>query len=245
MNPWYASWFDSPFYPMLYKHRDEQEAADFLDLLLQKIKVPKGGRILDLACGRGRHSRFLHSRGMQVHGVDLSPRSIQEANLLSSEGLSFELRDMRMPWSRPEFDLALSLFTSFGYFDTDEENGQVLETLRSAVHADGWVVLDFFNSQKVLSELLEEEKEQRQIEEYTFCTHKWVDNGRVQKEIRVNTSEQEWQFSERVRAYSLSDLVLMSEKAGLELKQIWGNYALEAFDKDSSDRCILLMTPRL
>lgn len=230
---------------MLYKHRDEQEAAIFLDRLLQKIRVPIGSRILDLACGRGRHSRFLHSRGMQVHGVDLSPRSIQEANLLSSVGLSFELRDMRIPWSRPEFDLALSLFTSFGYFDTDEENGQVLETLRSAVHANGWVVLDFFNSQKVLNDLVEEEKEQRQIEAYTFYTHKWADNGSVKKEIRVHSSEQDWQFSERVRAYSLSELILMSERAGLELKQIWGNYSLEAYDKDISDRCILLMTPRL
>jgi len=245
MDPWYASWFDSPFYPMLYRHRDEQEAAAFLDRLLQEIQLPQGSRILDLACGRGRHSRFLHSKGMIVHGVDLSPRSIGEATLLSADGLSFEVRDMRTPWTSPDFDLALSLFTSFGYFDTDEENRRVLETLRSAVHTSGFVVLDFFNSQKVLKALGEVEKEQKQIGDYSFHIHKWIDTDRVVKEIRVQSPEQDWHFSERVRAYSLEDLMALSEQADLEINQIWGGYSLEAFNPDASDRSILLMTPRL
>jgi len=229
---------------MLYRHRDEQEAASFLDRLLEKIKIPRGSRILDLACGRGRHARFLHSRGMNVHGVDLSPSSIVEANLLCVPGLSFELKDMRMPWPKPEFDLALSLFTSFGYFDTDEENRKVLETLRSAIYPSGYVLLDFFNSHKVLNGLLGGEAEQKQIGEFTFCTKKWADEGWVEKEIRVQSSEQEWVFTERVRAYSLPELILLTELEGLEIQKIWGNYELKDFDNAVSDRCILLMNPR-
>jgi len=149
-----------------------------------------------------------------------------------------------MPWPKPEFDLALSLFTSFGYFDTDEENRKVLETLRSAIYPSGYVLLDFFNSHKVLNGLLGGEAEQKQIGEFTFCTKKWADEGWVEKEIRVQSSEQEWVFTERVRAYSLPELILLTELEGLEIQKIWGNYELKDFDNAVSDRCILLMNPR-
>jgi cyclopropane fatty-acyl-phospholipid synthase-like methyltransferase len=245
MNPWYASWFDSPFYPLLYKHRDEQEAADFLDLLLQKLKLPQKSRILDLACGRGRHSRFLHSRGMQVHGVDLSPSSISDANLLATQGLSFEIRDMRMPWPNPTFDLALSLFTSFGYFDSDEENGKVLKALRTAIHPGGFVLLDFFNSQKVLAGLGQVEQQQQQIGGYTFFTQKRADKGSIVKDIQVKSADKEWEFTERVRAYSKQELILLCTAAGLEPIQIWGSYTLDDFDPNHSERTILLMKPQL
>lgn len=245
MLPWYASWFDSPFYPMLYKHRDEQEAAEFLDRLLIRINLPKGSRILDLACGRGRHSRFLHARGMHVHGVDLSPSSIAEAERLASDGLSFEVRDMRVPFVRPEFDLALSLFTSFGYFDSDQENKRVLEALRSSVRHSGYVVLDFFNGQKVIADLKEAEQDEKQIGAFWFFVKKSVENGSIVKEIRVKNAEQEWVFTECVRAYAQHDLVELSRQAGLEMIESFGSYLLEAFDAKTSDRCILLMKPIL
>jgi cyclopropane fatty-acyl-phospholipid synthase-like methyltransferase len=241
MEPWYASWFDSPFYPMLYKHRDDEEAADFLDRMLAIIQIPEGSEVLDLACGRGRHSRFLNSKGLNVHGVDLSPSSIQEASKFTTAGLTFEVRDMRRPWTEPKFDLALSLFTSFGYFESDEENCSVLVALRSAIRAQGKVVLDVFNSQKVLSSLIEPVTEQRRVGDYQFRTFKHVENGCIVKRIRVENQDQNWTFFEKVRAYTLQELNALIDEAGLEITAIWGDYNLGPFDSQHSDRLIYLM----
>lgn len=241
MEPWYASWFDSPFYPMLYKHRDEEEAADFLDRLLAVVQIPQGSRVLDLACGRGRHSRFLHSKGLRVHGVDLSPSSIREASAFSATDLTFEVRDMRWPWTEPTFDLALSLFTSFGYFESDEENRLVLAALRSAIRAQGKIVLDVFNSQKVLGSLTKPVTEEREVGGYLFSTFKHVENGFILKQIKVENQDQNWTFFEKVRAYTLQELNTLIDGVGLEIKAAYGDYRLGPFDAQSSDRLIILM----
>ena len=76
---WYSSWFDTPYYHLLYKNRDEQEAKAFIDLLCQYLNLPAGSLALDLACGKGRHAKVMAENGLNVTGLDLSPGSIAEA----------------------------------------------------------------------------------------------------------------------------------------------------------------------
>ena len=78
---WYASWFDTPYYHILYKDRDYTEAQGFMDNLTNYLNIPEGGKILDLACGKGRHSVYLNSLGYDVTGVDLSEKSINHTKI--------------------------------------------------------------------------------------------------------------------------------------------------------------------
>ena len=77
---WFAEWFDTSYYHQLYQNRNEEEAALFISNLLQFLNLPKSSKLLDLACGKGRHSVTLNSFGYEVLGVDLAANSIQEAS---------------------------------------------------------------------------------------------------------------------------------------------------------------------
>ena len=128
-SSWYTSWFDTPFYHILYKDRDYSEAQDFMTNLTEYLNMPEHGTIMDLACGKGRHSVFLNTLGYNVLGVDLSQNSINYAKQFENETLKFEVHNMCEPYDG-EFDAVFNLFTSFGYFDKEEDN---LNTIK-AIH---------------------------------------------------------------------------------------------------------------
>src|SRR5690606_8758177 len=115
-HEWFKDWFNSPYYHLLYNHRDENEAIFFLDNLIAKLQPKPDARILDLACGRGRHAVYLRTKGFDVTGVDLSPENIRLAATTAGERLHFYVHDMRYLLLSNYFDLVLNLFTSFGYF---------------------------------------------------------------------------------------------------------------------------------
>ena len=118
---WYASWFDTPFYHILYKDRDYSEAQEFMKTLTEYLNIPEKGKILDLACGKGRHSVFLNKLGYDVTGADLSKNSISHAKQFENENLNFKVHDMCLPFGE-EFDAVFNLFTSFGYFENEADN---------------------------------------------------------------------------------------------------------------------------
>ena len=96
-NDWFVSWFDSPYYHVLYKNRDDSEAQQFMTRLTDYINLESGDTILDVACGKGRHATFLASLGFQVTGMDLSNNSIEFASQFENENLQFLTHDMRKP----------------------------------------------------------------------------------------------------------------------------------------------------
>ena len=75
-SDWFHDWFNSPYYHLLYRHRDEQEAAAFIERLIGHLQPPPGSRMLDVACGKGRHAVQLARHGFEVTGIDLSEESI-------------------------------------------------------------------------------------------------------------------------------------------------------------------------
>src|SRR5882757_7437708 len=94
---WFKEWFNSPYYHQLYFNRDEKEAAAFIHLLLEYLHPPAGARMVDIACGRGRHSKILAAKGYDVTGIDLSPENIAFARQFETEKLNFYQHDMRLP----------------------------------------------------------------------------------------------------------------------------------------------------
>ena len=203
---WFASWFDSPYYPILYQHRDYAEAERFIRKLVASLDAPQGALVLDLACGRGRHARFLNQLGLNVTGLDLSPESIADANTFANEQLHFAVHDMRDPFPPSvapsgTFDCILNLFTSFGYFADQSENLRVLRNVRTALSSpSGEFVLDFMNVPRILAGLVPEEE--KQLNGIGFHIRRRVEDGFIVKDIHVKDGEKVYDFQERVQAIS-------------------------------------------
>ncbi|MEY3861112.1 MAG: hypothetical protein RIS50_1393, partial [Bacteroidota bacterium] len=139
---WFESWFDTAYYHALYEHRNDAEAAEFMDRLLGHLGLELGSKVMDVACGKGRHSAHLASRGLKVCGFDLSENSINIARGLNVVGADFLVHDMRQPFPMTEVDAVFNVFTSFGYFDDPAEDAQVLMNMASACKRGGYVVQD-------------------------------------------------------------------------------------------------------
>ncbi len=237
---WYATWFDSPFYHLLYDHRSEEEARGFIRNLLEYLDVPKGSAILDLACGSGRHSRQMAQMGMRVTGVDLSPASITQAKEMSCGRDQYFIHDMRQPFTFGTFDYILNLFTSFGYFEKEAEHQNVLRHIQHALNPKGIFVMDFLSAPYVEAGLVKAETVHKAG--IDFHIQRKIERGFIYKEIRFKSKGQDYFFIERVRAYTKEELGKMFQLAGLELLESFGDYQLQPYQEALSPRLILTAT---
>jgi len=242
MSTWFATWFDSSYYHLLYQHRDDSEAQFFMDNLVQYLNVPKQAKILDLACGKGRHSIYLANKYFDVVGVDLSPESIEHARKFEHDHLHFDTHDMRMPLAVGPFDYIFNLFTSFGYFPTEEEHLQTLQAMKQGLKSkDSTLVIDFFNAHKVIQQLVL--TEEKTLSGITFKINRRVENGYILKDIRFEDKGQKFYFQEKVRAFTLADFKRLLEQVGLELQAHFGGFDLSTYDPTTSSRLILIVKP--
>jgi SAM-dependent methyltransferase len=236
---WYKVWFDSPYYHILYKYRDEAEAEGFIDQLLKVLDPAPGARILDLACGRGRYSRHLAKKGFEeVIGLDLSKNSIEYARQFESDNLSFFTHDMRLPFRINYFDYVFNFFTSFGYFNSEKEDLKTLRNVALGLKQGGIFVLDFFNSQYVIDHLTG--RETKVIDGIHFDIDKQIEGDRVIKTIDIEDEGGLHFFRERVRLYLLEDFHRLFEKTGMRILWTYGDYQLHPFDEADSPRLILV-----
>jgi SAM-dependent methyltransferase len=222
---------------VLYKERDEMEAQLFMDNIVHYLNLPEDGKILDLACGKGRHSIYLNQMGFQVTGADLSSNSITIASLNENETLKFVEHDMRIPFDE-KFDAIFNLFTSFGYFENDEDNFTTLKAIRDSISEYGFAVIDFMNVHNVLVNLVPEEI--KVVDEIEFHIKRYLKDGFIYKEIDFEDQGQKYHFTEKVKALTLGDFETMMEKAGIYLLDVFGDYKLKKFHKLESERLILI-----
>ena len=234
---WFSTWFDTPYYHILYKNRNDEEAQTFMDNITHYLNMPENGTILDLACGKGRHSIYLNKLGYQVTGVDLSENSIAIAQESSNETLQFKTHDMREPMNET-YDAVFNLFTSFGYFDTHEDNIKTLKAIKESINEYGFGVIDFFNADFIIENLVAEET--KEIDGITFHIKRSVENKKIIKEIRFEDKGESFFFTEKVSACTLADFEEMMEEADIYLLEIFGDYKLRKFYKSQSERLILL-----
>jgi SAM-dependent methyltransferase len=221
---------------MLYRNRDHSEAEHFISNLMRHLSLAKDACVWDLACGKGRHSIKLNSLGYRVVGTDLSEESIREASRSASDTLDFYVHDMRTPFRINYFDAVLNLFTSIGYFNDHRDNYCVFQNVFNALKNNGVFVIDFFNSAKVKSCLVPSAKEQRG--DITFMITKRLEDKKIIKHIKFVDKGKEYNFEEKVIMYTLDDLLNYASKAGFKLKETFGNYDLDKFDEQNSDRLI-------
>ena len=236
-NNWYASWFNTPYYHILYKDRDHREAALFMNTLTNYLKLKENDSILDLACGKGRHSKYLYRQGFNVTGVDLSEESIAYAKQYEKPRLHFEVHDMCLPYPK-KFDAVFNLYTSFGYFEKEEDNLRTIKAIKSELKSNGYGVIDFLNVDLAIKKLVPSEK--KEIGGILFDIEKYVEGGYIIKNIRFNDEGDDYYFTERVKALRLEDFQDYFEKAGVTLKAVFGDYKLNKFDENTSERLILI-----
>lgn len=236
---WFKNWFGSPFYKILYQNRDEAEAQDFVEKLLEYLKPAPGSTMVDIACGEGRYALQLADHGYDVTGIDLSHHAIETAKASETGHLHFFIQDMRMPFYVNYFDYAFNFFTSFGYFEHARDNALAARSFAGALKPGGVLVLDYFNSEFVTANLIAEQTVVRGS--YTFKVSKRLERKHIIKEINfVDADSVQRHYCENVSAFTLNDFTDLFGKAGLTLEATFGNYKLDPFDAASSPRLIMI-----
>lgn len=233
---WYKEWFGQE-YLELYAHRDEEEAGRHVDFVVKHLEGSRPKRVLDLACGAGRHSAALRKRGYNVVGVDLS------VDLLATPPRQPQIAagDMReLPFGAQSFDWVLNFFTSFGYFERERENFRVLEELARLLRPQGRFMIDFLNKDKVLAEL--QTKEIQEKNGRRIHIERWYDEAtrRINKRMRLESLDgRSSTYLESVRAYDRAEVTIGARWAGLEVDSLYGNFNGEPYHRES-DRLILV-----
>jgi len=234
---WFENWFDSPYYHLLYKNRNEKEAKSFIDNLIDYLQIPNKSKILDIACGKGRHSIYFNKKGMNVTGIDLSENNINFAKKKENITLKFAVHDMRRMFQQNKFDIAVNLFTSFGYFENNEDEMQALDAMAKNLKTGGILIIDFMNIKKLNNSLVKYEK--KKINDVTFEISRSFKENYIIKDILFFDKGKDYKFQEKVKALTLTDFSKLITQAQLKIINIFGNYKLEDFNALKSDRLII------
>jgi SAM-dependent methyltransferase len=235
---WFQNWFNSPYYHILYKKRDEEEAELFIDNLCGFLKPARDSKMLDIACGRGRHAIYLNKKEYDVTGIDLSFASIKFAKAFENKTLHFFVHDMRHLFYINYFDFAFNLFTSFGYFETELEHINALKSFRKSLKPNGKLIFDYMNSQKIINHLVT--KEIKSVDDIEFHITRKVENNKIVKNIDFNHKNKHFVFKEEVKEFKFDDFKRLFKLAGFQIDHIFGNYQLQEFDINNSDRLIFI-----
>jgi len=235
---WFQNWFDTPYYHLLYDHRNEEEAEFFMRMLIQFLKLKNGDKVLDLPCGKGRHARFLNAQGFDVVGADLSNNSINAAKIFENDKLKFRIHDMRDPLIG-RYNAIFNLFTSFGYFNEEKTNLNVLQHFKNALLPNGHIVIDFLNINKVKSELVPETTISKN--DIYFNIKKYIENDFLIKEISFEIQGEKHNYMEKLQCLDLKKMSDIAKSTNLKVKYVFGDYNLSAFNEQESDRLILIL----
>lgn len=243
MQDWYRELFGQDYLKMDWHESTDHEVQS----LVRMLNLRPGVRVLDLCCGYGRHAIPLAARGCHVVGIDLSRPLLDHAQrdaLEQSIEVDWLQADARALPLDEGFDVALNLFTAFGYFAKEGENLQVLQEVFEVLRPGGWFVLDTVNHDYLIRH---------------FQRQNWYDRGDAyvleerafdHEESRVYGS---WTLVEAdgarrtypnsIRAYTFSELRLLLTLVGFDVQKVYGGYGQERLTWDSTRMVILSRKP--
>lgn len=238
---WFKEWFETEEYLNVYQHRNEKEAETLVDLIIENVCLPDSGSVLDLACGTGRHARLFAARGYKVTAVDLSRKMLDVARSKSYQEnleINFIQQDLRHFSYSGHFDLIINLFTSFGYFDSDEENMGIFRKAYDNLQDDGYFVIDFFNRYFLEKNLIARSEDK--AGDAAIIQTRRFEGLRVIKEISIKKNGHSRNYTESVRMFSADELSEELNKIGFAIEKTFGDFQGNQYDKFSSPRIILI-----
>lgn len=238
---WFKEWFASEEYLDVYSHRNAEDTDDLIKLILSEVRIPENANILDAACGAGRHSIKFAEIGYNVKGFDLSETLLQIAIKAAAErnlSINFVRADLRSFYTDIKFDLVVNLFTSFGYFHTDEENFAFASNAFKMLNDGGYYILDYLNKDYLEQNLID--KTEKIIDDKQIRERRSIAEGRVIKKITITRENENTEFLESVKLYSYKELLNNFEKIGYKKIKVFGDYHGKEFQKESSERCIII-----
>ncbi len=241
MAEWFEDWFNTEEYLYVYSHRNEEDAKNFFDLITKNILIEKSSKVLDLACGAGRHSILFAKNGFDVTAVDISENLLNVASLTAKElglNINFIKSDLRKLHLTQKFHLIINLFTSFGYFENDDENGEVIKIVSQHLVDNGYFILDFFNITYLKNNLIPISYDK--IKEGIIKQERVIKEDRIVKKIIITRKGIEKSYYESVRAYTKEELLSIFDNHGLKVKCICGDYLGNDFEEESSPRIIII-----
>jgi SAM-dependent methyltransferase len=228
MTEWFEEWFGEQ-YLQLYPHRDLAEAERAVALILERTGFVAGWRVLDVACGAGRHARALEAAGARCVGLDLSMALLRVARGVT--GAPLVRADMRALPVRPgSMDLTVNLFTSFGYFERDEEHTAALHEMVATLRPQGWFVIDFLNPPAVRARLVPRETARLDGTAVSVTRSVSADGRYVCKTITTAGGRR---FTERVRLFGADEITAMLAGAGVTVRHRFGDYDASPLAGDS------------
>jgi SAM-dependent methyltransferase len=241
MSEWFEEWFNTEEYLNVYRHRNDADAEKLVDLVLENINLNKNADIIDLACGSGRHSILFAERGYNVTAVDLSENLLNVARATVSDlglNINFVNGDLRNFCITSKFDLAVNLFTSFGYFETDDENFSLFSNAFSLLKDNGYFVIDYFNSSYLRNHLVPHSEDI--INGKIVIQERRIMGNRIIKDILISKNSKRKSFRESVRMYSESELIQAIRNNGFRIHKELGDFDGSKFDLNSSERIIII-----
>ena len=235
-NEWFEDWFNSEYYHLLYQNRSQNEANLFIKKIVQNLKLDAEATVLDLGCGKGRHALKMSSFFKSVHGLDLSENNIKTANSYKKDNMKFFIGDMRNFNHTTSYDYIFNLFTSFGYFNTIEENLDVLKCIHRQLKNNGHLLVDFLNPEVIRNNKFN--AEEKRINDVYFKIEKDISGNFIEKKIQIKDGNKQFHFKEKVQLFDINDFEEMFMKTGFTIHSTFGNYALENYHTNS-ERLIL------
>ncbi len=240
-SEWFKDWFNTEEYLNVYQHRNESDAEEHIKLILENVNITSGSKILDMACGAGRHAIILARKNFDVTAVDLSEKllAIAKKNAVDENlKINFVHSDIRNFKSDDKFNLVLNLFTSFGYFESDEENFSVLQKAYDLLADDGFFVLDFFNSYFLKQNLVESSEEI--LGDVKIHQFRKIKKSRVTKKIVITKNGNLSKFEESVRMFTKDELVNAIQNIGFDIYKTFGDFLGNEFEQFTSPRLIMI-----
>jgi 2-polyprenyl-3-methyl-5-hydroxy-6-metoxy-1,4-benzoquinol methylase len=238
---WFEDWFNTDEYLNVYRHRNEAEAKQLIDLILKTVHFLPGATALDMACGAGRHSILLAKKGFDVTAVDLSANLLKVAKQAASEAgvnVNFIRSDLRDFSIDINFDLIVNLFTSFGYFEDDEENFKIFKNVYQHLKPTSYFVLDYLNRYFVEQHLVNFSVDK--VPGGDIIQERSINEKRVVKKITIRKNGSEQHFLESVRMYTPNYLTREMKKIGFDIIKSFGDFNGNAFNAETSQRIIIV-----
>ncbi|MCK7519158.1 MAG: class I SAM-dependent methyltransferase [Ignavibacteriales bacterium] len=241
MTEWFEDWFNTEEYLNVYRHRNEEDAKNLFDLIIKNVPLEKGSKVLDLACGAGRHSILFAKNNFDVTAVDISDNLLNVGRKTAEElklKINFINSDLRKLNLNEKFHLIINLFTSFGYFETDDENGEVIKMASQHLVDDGYFVLDFFNIIYLQNNLIPISYDK--IEDGIIKQERVIEGDRLVKTIFITRKGIEKNITNRVRIFTKQELISFFKDSGLKIQFIYGDYLGNNFAEETSPRIIII-----